>query len=501
MTGATATRSKTVYEAVIGLEVHAQVLTRSKMFCSCAAGYQGTEPNTHVCPVCMGMPGVLPVINGAAIEATVLTGLALNCRINEKSKFDRKNYPYPDLVKGYQISQWDVPLCVKGWLEVEVEGKRTRLGVTRVHLEEDTAKLIHKTDPSGESYSLVDLNRSGTPLMEIVGEPDMRSPEEAREYLMKLQTILQYLGVSTGNLEVGSMRCDANVSIRPLGQTELPKSKVEVKNMNSFRAVYRALQFEIQRQAEVLEAGGRVVQETRGWNDARGVTVSQRSKEHAHDYRYFPEPDLPSVTVTRDWIEDLRRRLPELPDAKRARFQDQYGLSAHDAEQLSQTKYMADYYEEAVRLAGNLPNGAKAVSNWMLGELSRLLNVEARALDDERVKIRPQHIAELAALVEKKTINQTTAKQVLEQSFKSGKGPAQLVQEQGQTQISSAAEIIPLVDQVIAANPQAVKDFHSGKEPAIKFLVGQVMKVTKGRADPTLARELLQKQLAGAPQS
>lgn len=480
---------------MIGLEVHAQVLTKSKMFCGCAAHYQATQPNSHVCPVCMGMPGVLPVINRAAIEATVLTGLALNCRINEHSKFDRKNYPYPDLVKGYQISQYDQPLCQHGWVEVEVEGQRRRLGVTRVHLEEDTAKLIHKTDAAGDSYSLVDLNRAGTPLMEIVGEPDIRSPEEARAYLTKLHSIVQYLGVSTGNMEEGSFRCDANVSIRPKGTTELPKSKVEVKNMNSFQAVYRALHYELTRQQAVLESGGRVVQETRGWNDARRVTVSQRSKEHAHDYRYFPEPDLPPVMISRAWIEALRKRLPEMPAARMARLQDQYGLAAYDAGLLTASKKMAEFYEETVRLTG--PGGAKPAANWILGELSRLLNLSNLDLDAPQVLVGPRHIAELVELVEAKTVNQTVAKELLEQSFKSGKRPAQLVQELGKTQISDAGEIIPLVDEVILNNPQAVKDYLSGKETAIKFLVGQVMRVTKGRANPGLAQVLLQKQLAG----
>ncbi len=489
----------TQYEAVIGLEVHAQVLTRSKMFCSCAAGYQTAAPNSRVCPICMGMPGVLPVINKAAVEATVLTGLALHCAINEHAKFDRKNYPYPDLVKGYQISQYDRPIASRGWLEIELDGQRRRIGLTRVHLEEDTAKLLHRTDSTGEAYSLVDLNRSGTPLMEIVGEPDIRSAEEARLYLMKLRTILLYLGVSTANMEDGAMRCDANVSIRPKGAAELPKVKVEVKNMNSFRSVYRALQFEIQRQEEVLRSGGRLVQETRGWNDARGTTVSQRSKEYAHDYRYFPEPDLPPLVLSPAWVEELRRRLPELPEARRDRFEDQYGLSAYDARLLTAAKPMADLFEAAVRLA---PAGAgqqaraKVIANWTLGELSRLLNVLGAELEDPRVKVRPEHLAEIAGLVESKTVTQTVAKEVFEVAFETGKSPAQLVREQGKTRISATDEMAPVIESVIAGNPKAVQDYLGGKETAVKFLVGQVMKATKGRASPQIVQEMLKERLA-----
>ena len=297
------------YETIIGLEVHAQLLTHSKMYCRCSADYSGAEPNTHVCPVCLGMPGVLPVINERAIEFTVMTGLALNCEIAELTKFDRKNYPYPDLMKGYQISQYDLPLCRRGWLDLEVDGVNHRIGITRVHLEEDVAKLIHRSGSWGEAYSLVDVNRAGVPLMEIVSEPDIRSPEEARQYLIKLRSILQYLGVSTGSMEAGSFRCDANISIRPVGSTGF-FTKVEVKNMNSFRSVYRALEYEAKRQREVVESGGRIVQETRGWLDDRGETVSQRTKEYAHDYRYFPEPDLPPLVLSRAWVEEVKAKLP-----------------------------------------------------------------------------------------------------------------------------------------------------------------------------------------------
>ena len=498
------TKSAVEYEPVIGLEVHAQLLTRSKMFCGCPSDYQSSPPNTHVCPICTGMPGVLPVINKAAVEAVIMTGLALNCTINEHTKFDRKNYPYPDLMKGYQISQYETPISSNGWLEVDLNGERRRIGITRAHLEEDTAKLQHHSDASGEQYSLLDLNRAGTPLMEVVGEPDIRSAEEARLYMVKLRSILQYLGVSTGNMQEGSFRCDANVSVRPKGTTKLPSSKVEVKNMNSFRAVFRALEFEIERQSRMLAAGERIVQETRGWNEQRGVTVSQRSKEKAHDYRYFPEPDLPPMVLDPRWVDDIRRTLPELPEAKGLRLQDQYGLSAYDARQLTATKASADFFETAVKQAEGVvdpSSRAKGVANWMLGELSRLLNAADLELESPENKVKPGHIAEMVALLEKKTINQTVAKEVFEQTFKTGKGPGQLVQEQGKTQINAADEMTPLVREAIANNPQAVADYRKGKETAVKFLVGHVMKATKGRANPNVVQELLKVELDRASQT
>ena len=488
----------TEYDPVIGLEVHAQLLTKSKMFCSCAADYQSASPNTRVCPVCLGMPGVLPVINKAAVEATIMTGLALHCAINERPKFDRKNYPYPDLMKGYQVSQYDIPIARGGWLELDLDGQRKRAEITRVHLEEDTAKLLHRSDGAGEGYSLVDVNRSGTPLMEIVGEPDLSSPEEARLYLVKLRTILQYLGVSTGNMEEGSFRCDANVSLRPRGSTALPPGKVEVKNMNSFRSVYRALQYELERQRQVLETGGRVVQETRGWNEARAITLSQRSKEQAHDYRYFPEPDLPPMVISPEWVEELRQRLPELPEARQDRFQDQHGLSAYDARLLTSGKAMAEFFEAAVRAGGKAADQqtrAKAVANWILGELSRLLNAEDLEVDDPLVKVRPEHLSELVDLIEGGSVTGAVAKEVFQETFQTGQSPAQLVREQGRTQISLADEIVPVIREAIAGNPQAVKDYLAGKETAIRFLVGQVMKVTRGRANPNLVDELLKAQL------
>ena len=321
------------YETVIGLEVHAQLQTKSKMFCRCSSDYAGASPNTHVCPVCLGMPGVLPTINRQAVEYTIMTALALNCTISEHTKFDRKNYPYPDLMKGYQISQYDAPFGLRGSLAIDVDGREKEVGITRVHLEEDVAKLLHRTS-NGEAYSLVDVNRSGVPLMEVVGEPDLRSPEEARQYLMKLRSILRYLDVSTANMEEGSFRCDANISIRPEGSKEL-LAKVEVKNMNSFRAVYRAMEYEVKRQIKAAETGTKITQETRGWVEEKGITVSQRSKEYAHDYRYFPEPDLPPLTLSRVQVEEIKTKLPELPEARRNRFVAEYGLTLYDANLLT----------------------------------------------------------------------------------------------------------------------------------------------------------------------
>ena len=489
------------YEVVIGLEVHAQLLTRSKMFCGCSAAYQTALPNSHVCPVCLALPGVLPVANRQAVEYTIMTGLALNCTISEVSKFDRKNYPYPDLMKGYQISQYDMPLCKSGHLEVDVDGAHKRVRINRVHLEEDTAKLFHRVGDDGVRCSLVDVNRSGVPLMEIVSEPDMRSAEEARQYLMKLRNILQNLGVSTGNMEEGSFRCDANVSIRPVGEQKLG-SKVEVKNMNSFRAVYRALQFEAERQRKALESGARIVQETRGWVEERGVTVSQRSKEQAHDYRYFPEPDLTPMAVSREWVDGVRAKLPELPDARRDRFVAEYGLPVYDATQLSGSKSMAGYFETAVadwaKLRGKASADArvtfaKPIANWMLGEFTRLLN--AADVEVGQARLTPSLLVELVDLVDKGTVNQTAAKTILEEAFQTGKSPSALVREKGLTQIGDTNELASICVQVIAASPQAVADYAAGKEQALKFLVGQMMKATKGRANPTVAAALLKEKL------
>ncbi len=480
-------------DPVIGLEVHAQLLTRSKMFCGCSRDYSGAEPNTFVCPVCLGMPGTLPVINRKAVEYVVMTGLALNCSINEHTKFDRKNYHYPDLMKGYQISQYDLPIAYKGWLELP-DGKKA--GITRVHLEEDTARLLHRTDAAtGEGYSLMDVNRSGTPLMEIVGEPDLKTPEEARQYLVKLRAIVQYLGVSTASMEEGSFRCDANISMAIDGKMQ--PSKVEVKNMNSFRSVYNALVYEIERQTKVMESGGRVVQETRGWVEPKGITVSQRSKEHAHDYRYFPEPDLPPLELSRQYVEEVRSRLPELPDQRRARFQEMYGLALYDATQLTVSKPTAEFFEEAVRSSasqdGKQAARAKATANWIITELARLLNAEGKEITDSRVS--PRALAGMLDMLDAGRLSSKMAKDVFEEMYRTGKDARRVVQEKGLVQISDEDQIRGMVDQVVLANPQAVADYKKGKENAVKFLVGQVMKASKGQVNPQKANELVAERL------
>ncbi len=479
------------YEIVIGLEVHAQLLTRSKMFCSCSAGYQEADPNTVVCPVCLGMPGVLPVINRRAVELVVRTGLALECQISGRTKFDRKNYPYPDLMKGYQISQYDMPIAHGGCLEIDVNGHTRPVGITRVHLEEDVAKLMHRSEPFGEGYSLLDVNRAGVPLMEVVSEPDMRSPEEARAYLTRLHSILRYIGVSSANMEEGSFRCDANISIRPVGDSELGP-KVEVKNMNSFRSVYRALEFEAERQASVLERGGRIEQETRGWSDEREETLSQRSKEYASDYRYFPEPDLPPLEIDPPWVDQVRERLPELPHQRERRFVEQYGLSAYDADLLTTSREMADFFESAL---GSPPAAdlAKPVANWILGELLRLMNLSGESLQD--VKVRPAQVAELVSLVDSGVLSSTMAKDVFEQMYSTGDSPEKIAQESGAIQISDSDAIAGAVAEAIGANPKPVEEYLEGKEAVMRFLVGQVMRITRGKANPQLASEELVRRL------
>ena len=475
------------YETVIGLEVHTQLLTKSKMFCGCSADYANAPPNTHVCPICLGMPGVLPVINEKAIEFTVMTALALNSDIPEYTKFDRKNYFYPDLMKGYQISQYDAPLGKGGWLTIGQNGTSKRINITRVHLEEDTAKLRHKG-----KHSLIDVNRAGVPLMEIVSEPEMSSAAEARDYLIKLRSILRYLGVSTGNMEEGSFRCDANISIRPSNSREL-LPKAEVKNMNSFRAVYLAMEYEAKRQRKVLEDGGRLVQETRGWVDETGVTVTQRTKEYANDYRYFPEPDLPPLVLDRAWIEEIRAMLPELPEARRDRFVSEYSLSSYDASILTGSRAMADYFEDCVKLMG--PGKAKTTCNWLLGDFSRLLN--ATNIEIEDAKIGPGHLAEMLVMVDNGTISGPAAKAVLEEMFHSGRSAGQVVAEKGLSQISDADEIREVIKQVIASNSAAVADYASGKQQAITFIIGQVMKATRGRASAGVVRDIIREQLGG----
>ena len=484
------------YETVIGLEVHVQLLTESKMFCSCSTRYQGAPPNTHVCPVCLGMPGMLPVINRRAVEHTITTGLALGCRIADTTRFDRKNYPYPDLMKGYQISQYQDPIAYGGHMDLEVDGRTRRIGVERVHLEEDVAKLQHVTDDGAEPYTLVDVNRSGVPLMEVVSQPDMRSAEEARLYLMNLHAILQYTGVSTANMQEGNFRCDTNVSLRPKGSEQLG-AKVEVKNLNSFRSVYYALKFEVERQGRVLDEGGRIEQETRGWSEDRGVTFSQRSKEYAHDYRYFPEPDLPPLVIQPEWVEEVRFQLPELPAARRRRFSEHYGLSSYDSDLLTASKDMSEFFESAVaqEAAASLPLQvrAKMVGNWLITEVNRLLNLEGEEI--ENCRLTPAHLAELAALVKSGTLSSSLAKATLEEAFHSGKAPREIVSERGYVQVSDAGIIGEAVRQALDANPAAVADYLAGKETASKYLTGQVMKISKGKANPSLVGEMLAEQL------
>jgi aspartyl-tRNA(Asn)/glutamyl-tRNA(Gln) amidotransferase subunit B len=486
------------FETIIGLEVHAQLMTKSKMFCRCSTDYASDTPNTHVCPVCLGMPGVLPTINQQAVEYTIMTALALNCTVSELTKFDRKNYPYPDLMKGYQISQYDNPIGHHGWLTIEVDGQKKQAGITRVHLEEDVAKLLHRTSPDGESYSLVDVNRSGVPLMEIVGEPDLRSPEEARDYLIKLRSILRYLGVSTANMEEGSFRCDANISIRPKGSTEY-LAKVEVKNMNSFKAVYRALEYEARRQRKAVAQGKRIAQETRGWVEDKGRTVSQRSKEYAHDYRYFPEPDLPPLVISRDLVAEIRSKLPELPESRRDRFMAEYGLPFYDANLLTGSKAMAEYFEDCLKVKEyhKLPRdkGAKEVSNTILCEVSHIMNNCNIDIVDFRRKVSPEQLVRLLALHSESAISTATAKSVLEEMFNSGKDADIIIAEQGLGQIRDGEEIEKIASEVVKTNPQAVADYKAGKTQSLKFLVGQVMRATRGRVNPNLASELLKKKL------
>lgn len=471
------------YESVIGLEIHAELKTESKIFCPSSARFGG-DPNTHICPVCLGLPGVLPVLNKKVVEYAVMAALALNCEIARFCKFDRKNYYYPDLPKNYQISQYDLPLAQHGFLEIDTENGRKRIGITRIHMEEDAGKLLHQGTVTTTPYSLVDYNRTGVPLLEIVSEPDMRSPEEARAYAEKLRSIIQFTGISDCKMEEGSLRVDANVSVRPLGSREFGV-KTEVKNVNSFRALQRALAYEIERQIAVLEDGGRVVQETRTWDEGKGVTLPLRGKEEAHDYRYFPEPDLPPLVITREWVEEISRSLPELPDARRERYMKEYGLPAYDAGVLTATREIGDYFEACLRLYPQ----PKTVSNWVMGELARLLNATNTEIADSPVK--PEQLADLLKLIDEGVISGKIAKTVFEEIFRTGKDPQAVVKERGLVQITDEAELKAVVNEVIAANPKVVADYRQGKEKALGFLVGQVMKVTKGKANPALVNRLL----------
>ncbi|MFB6365042.1 Asp-tRNA(Asn)/Glu-tRNA(Gln) amidotransferase subunit GatB [Paenibacillus elgii] len=468
------------YETVIGLEVHVELHTNSKIFCGCSTAF-GAPPNTHTCPICLGHPGVLPVLNKQAVEYAMKASMALNCQIATESKFDRKNYFYPDSPKAYQISQYDKPVGEHGWIEIEVNGETKRIGITRVHLEEDAGKLTHV---DGGHASLVDFNRVGTPLIEIVSEPDLRSPEEARAYLEKLKAIMQYCDVSDVKMEEGSLRCDANISLRPYGQKEFG-TKAELKNMNSFRGVQRGLEYEEWRQADVLDSGGKVVQETRRWDEAQGKTLTMRSKEQAHDYRYFPDPDLVALHIDDAWKSRVRESIPELPDARKKRYVSEYGLPSYDAEVITSSIKLADFFEESL----NFTKDAKAVSNWIMGDLLGYLNANNLELQD--VKVTGKGLGEMIGLMEKGTISSKIAKTVFKTMLETGKAPQTIVEEQGLVQISDEGAILAVVEQIVAGNPQSVADFKAGKEKAVGFLVGQVMKETKGKANPGLVNKLI----------
>jgi aspartyl-tRNA(Asn)/glutamyl-tRNA(Gln) amidotransferase subunit B len=474
------------YEPIIGMEVHVELNTASKMFCGCSAEAFGTPPNAHVCPVCLGMPGTLPVINERAVRYTLMTGLALNCSTQEHNVFARKNYFYPDLPKGYQISQYELPLCRDGYLDIDVSDQTRRIRIRRVHLEEDTGKLTHV-----DGYSLVDFNRAGVPLMEIVSEADIGSAEEAFAYVTRLRQIVRYLGVSSGDMEKGAMRCEVNLSLRPAGSDELG-TKVEVKNLNSFRSVRNAIAYEIERQTRLLEVGQPVTQVTMGWDEAAGVTREQRSKEEAHDYRYFPEPDLPPLNLEPAWIEEVKAGLPELPDARRERLVAGCGLSRYDASVLVEDRAVADYFERAVQIADDTIS-PKLVANWVTGELFRLMNETGTAITETNIK--PEDLVALIAMVKVGTINQPAAKETFGLMWKTGRSPQEIVEERGLKQISDAGELVGIVAQVIADNPDPAAQFKAGKETIIRFLIGQVMKATRGKADPQLAEQLLREQL------
>jgi aspartyl-tRNA(Asn)/glutamyl-tRNA(Gln) amidotransferase subunit B len=476
------------WEVIIGLEVHAQLLTRSKMFCGCPTTF-GAGPNTQTCPVCLGMPGTLPVINRRAIEYSTRTALAFNCRINPACRFARKHYYYPDMPKNFQISQYEEPLAEEGWLEVEIDGGTKRIGIQRLHLEEDVGKLVHEGTLETAQSSLVDFNRAGVPLMETVSKPEIRSPEEAAAYLRAFRSVLVYLGVCDGNMEEGSMRCDANISLRRPGATEFG-TKVEIKNLNSFRNVQHALEFEVKRQAQALEAGEKLVQETRLWDADRGYTKSMRSKEFAHDYRYFPEPDLVPLELDAAFVDGVRRELPELARQQRQRFVTEYALPPYDADQLTQSRALAEYFEMTVRGGAS----AKAASNWIMSELLHVVpGDDERAIRESPVP--PAHLAGLIKLIDDGTISGKIAKDVFEKMVRLREDAATIVQREGLTQVADTGALAVIVDQVIAANPKAIADWKAGKTAAAKSLVGQVMKATQGKANPAIVNTLLEEKL------
>ncbi len=483
---------KQTYEPVIGLEIHGELLTNSKMFCGCSADYgSAPEPNTNICPTCTGLPGAMPVVNKKATELAALVGLALNCSINKHNTFARKNYYYPDLPKGYQISQYELPIAEKGWLDVDdisalsgAVAQSKRIRVRRVHIEEDTAKLAHE-----KNYALVDFNRAGVPLLEIVSEPDIRTVEAALDYATKVRAILRYLGVNSGDMEKGVLRFEANISVRPVGSDEF-RTRTEIKNLNSFRALTRASQYEIERQIKIYEEGGTVVQETLGWDDVRGVTTSQRSKEEAHDYRYFPDPDLPPLQLSDAWIESIRTQLPELPEAKTARFISDFGLTPSEARFLTSERTLADYFESVVAKS---KSPAKTIHSWIAGEFMRYLNDSGLSIDD--VTLAPQAFAKLIDMVTDKTIGASAGKTVLTELFKNGGDPAQIVKEKNLLQLTDANAIQELVTKILNDNPKEVDEYNAGKETLFQWFMGQVARATKGKADPNVAKELMVKSL------
>ena len=480
------------YEAVIGLECHAQLLTNSKLFCSCSTKF-GEAPNINTCPVCLGLPGALPVLNRIAVGMAVKAALGLNCRLNVESQWARKNYFYPDLPKGYQISQYDRPLAQHGFIEIFVNGTPKRIGVQRIHMEEDAGKSLHEGFQDSGRNTYLDFNRSGVPLIEIVSEPDIRASAEAHDYLARLKQILEFLEVCDGNMEEGSLRCDANVSVRRVGEQKLG-TRTELKNINSFRFVQKAIDYEVRRQIEVLERGGRVIQETRLWNSSEERTVSMRSKEEAHDYRYFPDPDLPLLTVDAEWIQTMRRSMPELPEARRHRFIKEYALSEYDAGVLTSTRSLADFFEQTAQLSGHAKTGA----NWIMGDLLRFYKDSNTELKDlSKSPVSPKMLADMIALVEKGTISGKIAKTVMEEMYKTGKEPQKIIEEQGLVQISDTGEIEKIVDKVIEDHPKSVEQYRAGKTGTLGFFVGQVMKSTGGRANPQTVNDLLRKKLAG----
>ncbi len=475
------------YEPVIGMEIHAELHTRSKMFCGCAVtDTTVAEPNTTICPVCTGLPGALPVVNRAAVEQAIMVGLALNCQINAFTNFARKNYFYPDLPKGYQISQYDFPIATNGWVDVVDEnGVAHHIRVRRAHMEEDTAKLFHIYEPGGNDYTLIDFNRCGVPLLEIVSEPDMHSVAAVHAYATKIREILRYLGVNSGDMEKGVLRFEANVSVRPRGSETLG-TRTEIKNLNSFRALTLATAYEIERQIAVIEAGGEIVQETLGWDALRNVTFSQRGKEHAHDYRYFPEPDLPPLHIDRSWVDEVAATLPELPDARHARFVADYGLTPQDARILVGERAVADYFERAVKAYSGAP---ATVAKWLIGELFYLMNRDNVAI--EAVRVRPAALARLISLVDEGTLNQNSAKTVLGEMFATGERPEVIVETKGLTQIADDERLAAVVAQVLADNASQVAAYFAGKTTIFQWLMGQVMRATRGRAAPDVVRQLL----------